>query len=315
MNAKLDNIELSTEDELLEYLLQDDIPDADVFEDELDLEIESDILTADSLYADEPSTPRNKWGGTLRIAVLVISALVFCYSAYMLCNIVAEYTKDARTNKKIDSIIVDSSTSVEVEFPDGRTVTIPFKYDHQKLVNMNEEGLGYIYIPSINKRLPIVMTEDNSYYLRHAVDHTYSMAGSIFVDYRIKDGIKSSHVILHGHNRQDGTMFARLDNYLKESYYKKKNNNVFYLYVNDEISEFKIFSVYISEPISTTYQFNFPSAESLRTYAAGMQAQSLYDTEVDISEASKIVTLSTCTDDTEGRIIVHGVLTQTGKIK
>lgn len=318
MNTKLQNTYLSTEDELLEELLLDDIPDEDdVLTDATDQNVDdtiSDLGIPDSFAEKAAALNKSKWGGIMRISVLILSAAIFCYSAFMLYTIIAEYTRDARTNKKIDSIIVDSTTSVNVTFPDGTTVTIPFKYDHQKLVNMNSEGLGYIYIPSINKRLPIVQTDNNSYYLRRAIDHTFSMAGSVFEDYRITDGIESSHIILHGHNRQDGTMFAQLENYLEESFYKKEGNNVFYLYVDNRITQYTIFSVYISEPISTTYAFNFANDITLRTYGANMQAQSLYDTGVDISEASQIVTLSTCTDDTEGRIIVHGVLTNTGYI-
>jgi sortase B len=38
-----------------------------------------------------------------------------------------------------------------------------------------------------------------------------------------------------------------------------------------------------------------------------MKAKSLYDTGVDISSASQVVTLSTCTDNGEKRFIVHGM--------
>ncbi len=302
MSTKLTSDNISTEDELLDDIMGDDIYD--------------DIMDGtDSVKESVQPAKKSGWGGALRLAVLFISAAIFCYSAYMLFTIVTEYEKDARTNRKIDSIIVDSTTSTTVTFPDGTSVTIPFRYDHQKLLNMNAEGKGYIYIESINKRLPIVQTNNNAYYLRRAVDHTFSMAGSIFIDYRITDGIDSSHIILHGHNRQDGTMFAQLENYLKESFYKKQGNDTFYLYIDNKVQQYKIFSVYISEPISTTYAFNFLSEKTLRTYASNMQEQSLYDTGVDVSNATQVVTLSTCTDDTENRIIVHGVLTNVGYIE
>ncbi len=322
MNTKPTETTLSAKDTVEEedIILDDEDGDAVVFQeyedDYLDPEGALNLDDEEAAVARIGKPPRaSRLGYLLRIAVLLISALIFCYSAYMLIDIMAEYNKDAKTNRKIDSIIVDSTTSVDVTFPDGSTVTIPFRYDHEKLKNMNQEGLGYIYIPSINKRLPIVQTDNNSYYLRRAVDHTFSMAGSVFVDSRITDGIESSHIMLHGHNRQDGTMFAQLESYLKESFYKKSGNDVFYLYIDDKLMQYKIFSVYISEPISTTYAFNFLSEHTLRTYAATMRDKSKYDTNVDISEATQVVTLSTCTDDTENRIIVHGVLTNVGTIQ
>ena len=291
---------------------------------------ENFINITDNEFSDIPNIPiteeelntnktvpqkKSRWSNILRLAVLLVSAVVFVYSAFMLHTVIEEYTRDAQINKKIDSIIVDSTVSVDVEFPDGSIITIPFKYDHEKLMAMNEEGVGYIYIPSINKRLPIVQTDNNDYYLRKAVNHTFSMAGSIFIDYRTTEGINSSHVIIHGHNRRDGTMFARLGNYKKEKFYQKEGNDVFYIIVDNKVMQYKIFSTYITEPISTTYAFNFLSNQTLLTYAANMKEQSLYDTGVDVSEATQIVTLSTCTDDTLNRIIVQGTLVNTGYIK
>ena len=59
--------------------------------------------------------------------------------------------------------------------------------------------------------------------------------------------------------------------------------------------------------MSLNNTFNFPSLASMQSYAADMKAKSLYDTGVDISSASQVVTLSTCTDNGEKRFIVHGM--------
>lgn len=258
---------------------------------------------ADEAFAK--AEKKSKKGSVIRTIILVAAFAVFCFSGYQLINIFSEYKHDADIYKGIDTEVVDKDASVTVDLPDGQVV-IPFKYNHDALLAINSEGLGYIYVPGINKRLPIAQTTDNTYYIRHAFDHSFSMAGSIFVDYRVPDKLNSPNVVIHGHNRQDGTMFAYLENYLKESYYKKDGYDIFYIYTGNKVMKYRIFSVYITEPISDAYTFNFESLDNLREFAAQMKARSKYDTGVDVSQTTQIATLSTCTDDTKQRIIVHG---------
>ncbi len=106
---------------------------------------------------------------------------------------------------------------------------------------------------------------------------------------------------------RNGAMFGKLKSYENSSFYNGSGNNVFYIYTGNVIKQYKIFSCYISEAVSDTYTFNFPSLASMQSYAADMKAKSLYDTGVDISSASQVVTLSTCTDNGEKRFIVHGM--------
>lgn len=258
---------------------------------------------ADEAFAR--SEKKLKTGSIIRTIILVIALGVFCFSAYQLINIFSDYKHDADIYKNIDTNVVEKDASVTVDLPDGKVV-IPFKYDHKALLAINSEGLGYIYVPGINKRLPMAQTTDNTYYIRHAFDHSFSMAGSIFVDYRVPDKLNSPNIVIHGHNRQDGTMFAYLENYLKESYYKKDGYDIFYIYTENKVMKFRIFSVYITEPVSDAYTFNFNNVDELREFAAKMKAKSKYDTGVDISQTTQIATMSTCTDDTTQRIIVHG---------
>lgn len=258
---------------------------------------------ADEAFAK--SEKKSKTSSVIRTIILFAALAVFCFSGYQLINIFTEYKHDADIYKNIDTEVVEKDASVTVDLPDGKVV-IPFKYDHDALLAINSEGLGYIYVPGINKRLPIAQTTDNTYYIRHAFDHSFSMAGSIFVDYRVPDKLNSPNIVIHGHNRQDGTMFAYLENYLKESYYKKDGYDIFYIYTENKVMKYRIFSVYITEPVSDAYTFSFNSVDELREFASRMKDKSKYETGVDVSQTTQIATLSTCTDDTTQRIIVHG---------
>ena len=80
-----------------------------------------------------------------------------------------------------------------------------------------------------------------------------------------------------------------------------------YIYTENKLKMYRIFSAYTSEPVSDTYTYNFPSLESLQQYASSMKAKSDYSTNVDVSTASCVLTLSTCTSDGSKRFIVQAV--------
>ncbi|MDD6844964.1 MAG: class B sortase, partial [Clostridia bacterium] len=182
-----------------------------------------------------------------------------------------------------------------------------FDYNHEKLVSINPDAVGYIYIPSSNTRLPIVQGDDKEYYLSHSFDRTPNSSGCIYEDYRIKDGLSSSHVILNGHHMKNDGMFAPLKYYLNQSYYTTEGNDVFYIYTENRIIQYRIFSVHVDDPETPAYTFNFPTIESMREYALQMKDMSMYDTGVDVHNATQVVTLLTCTATGDGRIIVQGM--------
>ena len=60
--------------------------------------------------------------------------------------------------------------------------------------------------------------------------------------------------------------------------------------------------------------YNFSNLSGLREYAKNVQAESLYNTGVDISNATQVVTFSTCTDDSKQRVIVSGTYVGESKL-
>ena len=69
-----------------------------------------------------------------------------------------------------------------------------------------------------------------------------------------------------------------------------------------------------ADPVSNTFTFNFSNLTGLREYAQTVKAESLYDTGVDVSNATQVVTFSTCTDDSKQRVIVSGTYVGESKL-
>lgn len=297
------------DDDLNDFNDNDDILKDDGF-------IDSDDNFPDEDYIDEDDADavfdRNekakKRSDISRRIILVISVGVFIFAAYNLINIFLAYHKADVIYDNIQQDVLDDDSHTKVVIgEDEQEVEIPFTYNHQALLNINSQGIGYIYIPSIDCRLPMVQGDDNDYYLTHTFNKEYSANGCLFEDYRINGGLSASQIIIYGHNMRNGAMFGKLKNYQDYSFWNNSGNDVLYIYTGNVIKEYKIFSCYISEAISDTYTFNFPTLESMRDYAVNMKAKSMYDTGVDISTATQVITLSTCTNDGEQRFIVHGM--------
>ena len=297
------------DDDLNDFNDNDDILKDDGF-------IDSDDNFPDEDYIDEDDADavfdRNekakKRSDIIRRIILVISVGVFIFAAYNLINIFLAYHKADVIYDNIQQDVLDEYSHTKVVIgEDEQEVEIPFTYNHQALLNINSQGIGYIYIPSIDCRLPMVQGDDNDYYLTHTFNKEYSANGCLFEDYRINGGLSASQIIIYGHNMRNGAMFGKLKNYQDYSFWNNSGNDVLYIYTGNVIKEYKIFSCYISEAISDTYTFNFPTLESMRDYAVNMKAKSMYDTGVDVSTATQVITLSTCTNDGEQRFIVHGM--------
>ena len=297
------------DDDLNDFNDNDDILKDDGF-------IDSDDNSPDEDYIDEDDADavfdRNekakKRSDIIRRIILVISVGVFIFAAYNLINIFLAYHKADVIYDNIQQDVLDEDSHTKVVIgEDEQEVEIPFTYNHPALLNINSQVIGYIYIPSIDCRLPMVQGDDNDYYLTHTFNKEYSANGCLFEDYRINGGLSSSQIIIYGHNMRNGAMFGKLKNYQDYSFWNNSGNDVLYIYTGNVIKEYKIFSCYISEAISDTYTFNFPTLESMRDYAVNMKAKSMYDTGVDVSTATQVITLSTCTNDGEQRFIVHGM--------
>lgn len=259
--------------------------------------------------AFDKAEKRNTASTIIRRIILIAAACTFCYSAFMLFQIFSEYKKGDDIYEHLQAdILKEEQSTISVPLADTE-VEIPFKYDHEALLAVNSDGVGYIHIPSLDVKYPIAKTDNNDYYLSHTFTREINSSGAIFEDSRINGKLEASHVILHGHRMQYAGMFGLLKKYRTESFYHKNGNDVFYIYTENKVMQYRIFSTHVTPAVGETYSINFSNLTELREYAAKMKALSDYDTGVDVSNATQVVTLSTCIDTENGteRLVVHAI--------
>jgi len=131
-------------------------------------------------------------------------------------------TSSLTIQSEIQSIYYDGDTTKKVS---EKEKVRNFK----KLQKINSEIVAWINVPHTNIDYPVLYHKEDTlhsqYYLYNNYEKNYSQYGSIFIDFRSQQGVKSKNVIMHGHHMMDGSMFANLLKYGKTSidmnFYKK----------------------------------------------------------------------------------------------
>ncbi len=176
----------------------------------------------------------------------------------------------------------------------------------EKLLAVNKETTGWIFVPGTNINYPFVQSKDNNYYLTHSFDKKYNDAGWIYLDHRNDINNLSKNNILYGHARIDKTMFGSLKNVLKKTWYNNKDNHVVKISTEKENTLWQIFSIYHTKTDPYYITVNFTD-EEFNNYINKVLNKSIYNFDANVNTNDIILTLSTCYGDNE-KLILHAKL-------
>ena len=163
------------------------------------------------------------------------------------------------------------------------------------LSEINPEVVAWLYFPDLEINLPVVRTEDNSYYLKHRFDRTRNDAGTLFADYRNTGDFSDRHTIIYGHARKDRHMFGNLKQFEDASFCEAHPH--YYLYTPGHRYRMEIVAVGDTRDASPFY--TLPAGEKWDELLRGMIDRSPYAFGISESPEDRYVTLSTCAYDYE----------------
>lgn len=238
----------------------------------------------------------------LRRVIFYISLIVFIVCAFKLFGICKGYYDNKKSYNEVREYAPQ-----EVETPDNNQEEAPkfvfTKENYDKLLSMNEDFKGWLYIPGTNISYPLVQTDNNDYYLHHNFEKESNSGGAIFISSNNANPFEDANTIIHGHHMRDGSMFATLMNFKEEDFAKSTS-----IYVNtkDKLLEYQVFSVFYETANNDSYQNGFVSDEDYLAYVNTLKGKSLFNLEVpEFTAADKMITLSTCDYDVnDGRLLV-----------
>ena len=185
-----------------------------------------------------------------------------------------------------------------LDAPKRRTV------DWDGLKSQNEDIIGWIDIPAVEISYPLVQGDDNEFYLHRGIDKEYLFAGCLFLDSACDRELQNYNSIIYGHNMRNGSMFARLKEFLAAVTIPKCP--YFWIYTPDGDFLYRIVSAHTAAPGSDTYTIRFRDYESYAAWIEKMVRLSVPDCGASASAGDHLVTLSTCTNDSSARMVVQG---------
>lgn len=184
--------------------------------------------------------------------------------------------------------------------------------DYFNLKGINDDTVGFLNIPNIGY-YPIVMGEDNQYYLTHNEYKETKSAGIPFMNTAC-GGTFDDIALIHGHKMKSGAMFGALYNYKDEEFFR--NNDYISVFDGEYLYLYEPFSVFVykdgqgditGEPMTKNVRKEYMQSILDKSLIKPLEGQT-YDL------SKQVLFLSTCDYSmTNGRLLVAGVMVK--KIK
>lgn len=223
-----------------------------------------------------------------------------------------------RGNEFYEQIQEKHTASVDPSFPVTSTVrpAVPEDQDREpseshelslrlaQFAGEYSDAALWLQIPDTPLDYPVMLGTNNQFYLNHLPNGEKNTLGSLFLDYRTDED--SVHLIVYGHNGSNGKMFGMLKQYESQDYFLE--HKTLTVATPDAIYVCPIFSVRRVEAGGDAYQLEFEGNNSLTDYINQAAAESLFQIDVELESAARVLTLSTCTGWRNQRLIVQAVI-------
>lgn len=189
----------------------------------------------------------------------------------------------------------------------------PVAVNMNELKNINKDIVGWIYLENSNINYPFVHSTGNEY-LRKNIYGKKSDAGAIYCyDNQNVSSIDTldKNIVLYGHNMNNGSMFYYTD-YLRRntSTLKSGYNKYIYVYTENHVYKYEIFSVYKIEKNENFNQVYFKDDADFVSFCNSLYDKSVYKGAKPDFANKHIITLATCTSGSSKthRTALHAVL-------
>lgn len=249
---------------------------------------------------EKSTRPGGVWNVLFFVALLVLVAALSAVG-----YIVYTYIHGEDEYKSLEQYMtVDDSKGV--------TTLGSFNVDWDALRAINEDIVGWIYIPDTVINYPIVWREnDDDYYLTH--NFANSSVGQFGAEYGclMLSGVNSPKWtdevnIIYGHNMRNGTMFAELSHNMDSSVFNSHRT----VYVLTPEGNFKLTTFSCEKIIGSTTEIvipNFNTEEGFKDYVQTRLDNSAVTQDpprLSAAQIEQVFALSTCSEpDHEYRII------------
>ncbi|MDO5546712.1 MAG: class B sortase [Eubacteriales bacterium] len=260
----------------------------------------------------------------MRFVIGLTACVVLFYSVFQMYV----YVTQTRASSELNSGLAQEAVTIRIpevkivtpsqeQAPEAETTetvppeTAPVSVDFQQLKQTSDDIIAWLYSEDTPISLPVVQADDNQYYLRLLLDGSPNNAGTLFADYRNKPDFSDWNTIIYGHNMKNDTMFGTLEEYRKQEYYEE--HPVMYLLTPEQDYKVVLFAGFVTPAVSSTYNI-LETVEERDALINKARSASTFQTEVEVTETDRVLSLSTCVYDYEdARYVLLGVLRPIGE--
>ncbi len=247
---------------------------------------------------------------TLKVCGLILISIVVGSFGYVF---IRNYTSMQEVSQ-IQEVINDTiskADDLELEEPQEELPESGLQIKNRyidALTSINPDVVGYLKVKDTNVDYPVVLANDNVFYLEHNLYKQYDQNGWIYMDFRNSVTSLNDNTIIYGHNMYySGVMFGTLHRVLNSSWQENPDNLVISFNTAYETMNWQIFSIYTIPKTSDYLRVSFDDDEDKMNYINMVKSRSKKDFNQNVTADDKILTLSTCTGN-NARLVIHAKL-------
>lgn len=244
--------------------------------------------------------PRRTAGDIFSYILIGVGVVLLLVSAGLFVKAQMGYKASAEYNSKLE----------QAALKDTEGKGIP-KVDFAALKEVNDDVVGWIYIPDTKVNYVVAQGKTNDTYLRHLLNGEWNAGGTVFMDMDgTAPGAVDQQTTIYGHHMNDGSMFKFIDettdqatfNSVKEAYYITDGTT----YVLKPL-----YTMVVQDDYVDARKPNFDTSEAFHEYLkAGLKDAKARAVDADerIEKTDRVVTLVTCAGEVIPRTTRAGMV-------
>jgi len=169
-----------------------------------------------------------------------------------------------------------------------------------ELKRSNPDIYAFIVIEDTNISYPVVLGEDNEFYLNHdPIYRNYLDSGAIFADWRCSErGVEyNRNTVLYGHNMSRGIMFHDIKKYVEKDFF---DTHDIYIYTETGLYVYRPYAFFRTVENHQYFRLIFENDEDYLGFLLDTRSYSMHESDIEVTAKDRILTISTGTNIVPG---------------
>lgn len=184
--------------------------------------------------------------------------------------------------------------------------------DFEALQQINPDIFAWLYVPGTGIDVPVLQShESDEYYKTHIADGKEGAAGAVYTEMPNLMNMCDFNTILHGKDMEEDDLFSGLHRFEDQDFFEQ--NEVFYLYLPDNVLTYEVFAAYYDEGSDILRRYDYTTYSGCQSYLEDLYGyrsinKNMRDGWDDLTPYHFLVTLDGSTREDNTQYVVVGAL-------